>query len=137
MVTRDNVFFVAHLSNRALPPLGDIAPAEGLVHVERRRLLCGERVFEWVRIRNYGSDELVLPLRFELGADFRDMFEVRGNVRPARGEQLPTRTGAHDVEFGYRGLDDVVRRSVVAFSRRLAPVEIGRASCRERVCQYV
>ena len=123
MVTRDNVFFVAHLTNRALPPLGDVAPAEGLVHLERRRLLCGERVFEFVGIRNYGSDELVLPLRFELGADFRDMFEVRGNVRPARGEQFPSRNDGHGVEFGYRGLDDVVRRSVVVFSRELVPLD--------------
>src|SRR3546814_16591905 len=103
MVTRDNVFFVAHLTNRALPPLGDIAPAEGLVHVERRRLLCGERVFEWVRIRNYGRQELVLPLRFALGAAFRAMFEVRGHVRQARVAQLPPRNGPQDTDVGYRG----------------------------------
>ena len=34
-VTRDNVFFVAHLTNRPLPPLGGPAILPGLIHIVR------------------------------------------------------------------------------------------------------
>ncbi|MEG3193187.1 glycogen debranching N-terminal domain-containing protein, partial [Lysobacter sp. D1-1-M9] len=121
-VTSDNVFFVAHLTNRQLPLLGESAAPEGLVHISRSRFLLGERMYERIACRNYGSRGVIVPLRIELDADFRDMFEVRGSVRPARGELLPREPRGNGVLFRYRGLDEVVRTSVVAFSR--APEQV-------------
>ncbi len=116
-VTRDNVFFIAHLTNRPLPALGAAAPVSGLVHIVRTRFLCHDRLYERVSCRNYGGQAVAAPLRLELAADFRDMFEVRGLVRAARGELLPTRSGADGIVFGYRGLDGRVRESAITFSR--------------------
>ncbi|BCT92328.1 amylo-alpha-1,6-glucosidase [Lysobacter helvus] len=124
-VTEDNVFFLAHLTNRQLPPLGGSEAPQGLVHILRSRFLHDERMYERLAFMNYGNAPLTLPVRIELGADFRDMFEVRGMVRPARGELLstPHTAGSHTVEFRYRGLDQVMRASVVAFSREAHRVE--------------
>ena len=118
-VTEDNVFFLAHMTNRQLPPLGGTEAPHGLVHIQRTRVLHQERMFERIALMNYGTTPLAVPVRIELGADFRDMFEVRGMVRPARGELLPQADGptTEAVEFRYRGLDDVMRTSLVAFSR--------------------
>jgi glycogen debranching enzyme len=122
-VTRDNVFFVAHLTNRPLPPLGGPAVLPGLIHIVRTRFLCGNRVYERIRCHNYGLHAMQAPLRLEFAADFRDMFEVRGSVRAARGALLPVQADAHGVQFGYRGLDDRLRTSAITFSRE--PLQMG------------
>lgn len=116
-VTSDNVFFVAHLTNRKLPPLGGHATPKGLVHICRSRFLCNERMYERISCRNYGNTTVAVPLGIELAADFRDMFEVRGNVRPARGELTGPEYRERRLVFRYLGLDGVSRSSVIAFSR--------------------
>ncbi|MCI4566829.1 amylo-alpha-1,6-glucosidase [Lysobacter sp. CFH 32150] len=121
-VTEDNVFFVAHLTNRQLPPLGGPAAPQGLLHLCRSRFIHQERLFERIACMNYGDRAIVSPLRIELAADFRDMFEVRGSVRAARGELLTEETLATGVMFRYRGLDHVTRASAITFSR--APTRI-------------
>ena len=80
-VTQDNVFFIAHLTNRPLPVLGAPEAASGLIHIARTRFLCGDRLYERICCRNYGGRDVVAPLRLEFAADFRDMFEVRGSIR--------------------------------------------------------
>lgn len=116
-VSRDNVFFVAHMTNRALSPIGESGTPQGLVHIARTRLLLQERMYERISCTNYDSRTAVLPLRFELAADFRDMFEVRGSVRKARGEMLASHDDSCRRRFQYRGLDGVLRSSFIAFSR--------------------
>jgi glycogen debranching enzyme len=115
-VNRDNVFFVAHLTNRPLPLLGGDPVASGLLHVTRTRFLSGNRLYERLRFHNYGLQPVRTPLRFDYAADFRDMFEVRGCVRPMRGQLQPVEVGGASLSFGYRGLDGRLRQSVVAFS---------------------
>jgi glycogen debranching enzyme len=121
-VTRDNVFFVAHLTNHPLPPLGVDPLPSGLLHMVRTRFLSGNRLYERLRFHNYGRGPMRVPLRFDYAADFRDMFEVRGCVRATRGELLPVEVGRDQLAFAYRGLDGRMRHSVVSFSR--APVAI-------------
>ena len=119
-VTEDNVFFLSHLTNRALAPLGETAAAShGLLHLLRARFLHEERMFERITVMNYGTHTFIAPLRIEVAADFRDMFEVRGQVRAARGRLLEQEAlmGPRGVIFRYQGLDDVVRSSAIAFSQ--------------------
>jgi glycogen debranching enzyme len=58
----------------------------------------------------------MLPLAFEYGADFRDMFEVRGAMRKQRGTLHPPEVGERSVMFRYEGLDKVERCSSIVFS---------------------
>src|SRR6201987_5245789 len=60
--------------------------------------------------------EIRIPPRIEFGADFADIFEVRGVRRAQRGERLPDLVKHDRVEMRYRGLDNVIRRTVVCCS---------------------
>jgi glycogen debranching enzyme len=127
-VSEDNVLFTAHLSNRPLPPLGGAPTPEGVIHVERSRLLWGTRLYERVVFVNYAEIEAVVPFAVALAADFRDMFEVRGTARHNRGRTLPAEVTGDTVCFRYKGLDGVVRTCTVAFSEPPAQLTPDRAA---------
>ncbi|RZJ43101.1 MAG: amylo-alpha-1,6-glucosidase, partial [Brevundimonas sp.] len=115
-VSQDNVFFSCHTTNRPLPPMGGRSAPAGVLHIERRRFLWDRRMFERVRMVNHGVEDILLPLAFDFGADFADIFQVRGTPRAKRGKSdAPTHDGRR-VNFRYEGLDDVTRSSCLAFS---------------------
>src|SRR5579885_245735 len=115
-LSNDSVVFSFPGANLQLPPVGGHATPRGVIHIERKRLLYENHMFERVRCNNYGLDEVMLPLAFEYEADFRDMFEVRGLRRKERGKLEPPRLTGRHVVFGYEGLDGVKRTSALAFS---------------------
>ena len=126
-VSADNVVFTFHGANRPLPPAGGRVVAPGVLHVERQRVVYDERLYERIRLTNHGLDEVLAPLSVEFGADFRDIFEVRGNSRRKRGViERPTLDG-RTVTFRYVGLDGVTRSSVIAFSEPPARLTTERA----------
>ena len=126
-VSRDNVFFTAHTTNRPLPPMGGRSAPAGVLHIERRRFIWDRRMFERVRMVNHGIEDVLLPLAFEFGADFADIFQVRGTLREKRGAgEVPTTDGRR-VTFRYTGLDAVVRTSCLAFSEPPARLNGSRA----------
>jgi glycogen debranching enzyme len=115
-IAQDNVFFTSHSANQDLPaPGGPVAPP-GVLHIERKRFLWEERLYERITLVNYSRDEVLIPVTIEFGADFRDMFEVRGLRRKARGRLGPAELDGRSVRFSYCGLDGVERASVIAFS---------------------
>ncbi len=115
-LSQDNILFTANLSNRAQ---AGALPA-GVIHVERRRLLWHDRLYERIKITNYGGRPLSVPVRLEFGADFRDMFEVRGSTRAQRGTSRDVEASHRSVRFSYEGLDRVERVSSVSFSEEPA-----------------
>jgi glycogen debranching enzyme len=115
-VSHDNVFFTADLSNRPLPPLGGTATPAGVIHVQRKRFLWGNRLYERITCVNYDDRDTQVPLRLCFGADFCDIFEVRGTERSQRGTLYPAQIDDHCVVLAYQGVDGVLRRTVVAFS---------------------
>jgi glycogen debranching enzyme len=94
------------------------AAAWSLAHrelsVTRTRRLDGE-LREQVTVVNYSAGAEDLELDLGLGVDMADIFEVRGYPRLARGTLLPVEIGANRAEFGYEGLDGIVRTTTVAF----------------------
>ncbi len=115
-VSRDNVIFTFHGCNRPLPALGQKATPPGVLHIERRRFLWDRRLYERLRIVNHSLDDAILPLSYEFEADFRDIFEVRGIPRKARGTSHAPDAGGRGVTYRYTGLDEIDRRSVIDFS---------------------
>ena len=126
-VSRDNAVFTVHSTNRAIPPVNGRGTPRGAIHIERRRTLQGERLYERIRCTNFGLDQVMLPLVFEYAADFRDIFEVRGIRRARRGIQLQPQLLGRNVLFAYEGLDEIVRISTVAFSEPPWRMDEGRA----------
>ncbi|MDP2935979.1 MAG: glycogen debranching N-terminal domain-containing protein, partial [Dehalococcoidia bacterium] len=87
------------------------------IAIRRERLVDGsfqERVF----VTNFNVLRVLLDLRLDLGADFVDIFEVRGMTRPRRGELLPPQVTEDSIAFAYKGLDGVERQTKVSFSPR-------------------
>lgn len=115
-ISQDNVFFTSHVTNRPLPPLGERSIPEGVIHIKRTRFLWEERLYERLQLVNYAEEDVYAPIRYYYNADFKDMFEVRGMQRKARGQMLPIERTEHQVMLRYRGLDAKVRQSVIAFS---------------------
>lgn len=126
-VSRDNVFFTVHSTNRPLPPMGGRSAPAGVMHIERRRFLWNRRMFERVRMVNHGVEDVLLPLAFDFAADFADIFQVRGTLREKRGTvHTPTHDGRR-VTFRYTGLDDVERTSCLSFSEPPARLSATKA----------
>ncbi|MBI1685379.1 amylo-alpha-1,6-glucosidase [Caulobacter hibisci] len=123
-VSQDNVFFTSHSTNQTVQSLGGASAPHGAIHIERKRFLWAERLYERLRFVNYSRDMVILPVILEYDADFHDMFEVRGSKRKARGRVLPAELNGRSVHFAYQGLDELRRDSVIAFSEppgRLTP----------------
>ncbi|ACX52574.1 Amylo-alpha-16-glucosidase [Ammonifex degensii KC4] len=88
-----------------------LAPMESL-HLRLLRFLNGS-LYQRLRVTNYGYNKVALTLTLKLGADFRDIFELRGVPRRSRGTLLPFCTGREGLVFRYRGLDELTRRTTV------------------------
>ncbi len=112
--TRDNVFLTAHMVDF---PLG--APSTektGAVHIQRTKLLWGGALHEHLSCTNYGTQDVDVLLSIRFGADFADIFEVRGSVRSLRGVAHKKRLSDDRILLLYEGLDHVVRTTVISFS---------------------
>lgn len=115
-VRKDNTLLTVNLTNPGFPDReGHIIP-HGTVHVFREKVLAAGSCFEHVRVRNFGTDPMRLTLSFVFDADFVDIFEVRGTRRARRGTRLPPEVGQSSVVLSYRGLDHILRRTMLAFS---------------------
>ena len=115
-IAQDKVVFTSHLTNQPLPPIGGNPAAQGVIHIERSRFLWSGRLYERIECVNYAENEVVLPLLVEFGADFRDMFEVRGMQRARRGDYPPVELSADAATLRYLGLDETLRSTVISFS---------------------
>ena len=87
-VRADNCLFSADLTNVDILSGDHVELPRGTIHMVRSRLLWGGVCYEQLRLTNYGSSIVQLPLRIEFAADFADVFEVRG-VSRRRGDPHP------------------------------------------------
>jgi glycogen debranching enzyme len=83
--------------------------------VVRERVVAGG-YRERIRIDNFTTAPERARIGLRVDADFADIFEVRGVVRPRRGERRPNRADGSRTTFGYRGLDGVTRRTHVGIA---------------------
>ena len=73
-----------------------------------------------MRIKNYATESVETAISLHFEADFADIFEVRGMKRKSHGQHLPPEVTDDRVVLGYRGLDNVVRRTLIQFEPRPA-----------------
>jgi glycogen debranching enzyme len=64
---------------------------------------------------NFGLEQIETTVSMEFGADYKDIFEVRGFRRGQRGQQIPAEFSDRELVLGYRGLDKQVRRTRIVF----------------------
>lgn len=133
VVSQDNVFFTAHMTNHPLPPLGNSATPKGVIHIERKRFLWDGRIFERISVFNYGDQSMQAPLTLQFAADFHDMFEVRGEKRLQRGQQHPPQVSDRGVHLSYQGLDQLLRNVCIGFSETPGQLDENHAEFRVNV----
>lgn len=128
------------LTNPELPGL----PANRLS--VRRLRFVGDGLREQIVVHNAGRDPAEIELRLEVGADFADLFEIKGRVRDRRADvRISCTDYPPEVRFGYargpfaagtaiqvrvsRIVDDVLPADVleIAGGEPVAPVLEGRA----------
>jgi len=115
-VNHGNTVFTSHLTNVPLPGLGDERVAKGVVHIKRMRVLTPCGVHEAIALSHFGSGPVAVPLSIAFGADFKDMFEVRGRLRAQRGTQSAPKVETDVVTLHYAGRDNVERTVRLMFS---------------------
>ena len=91
------------------------------VSLHRSRVLSGS-LFERIRVRNFGQQQRSVSFTIEFGADFLDLFEVRGLVRERRGQAQAPSVDRNSVVLRYLGLDGQLRSTTLRFSP--APEEL-------------
>jgi glycogen debranching enzyme len=87
----------------------------GTLHIALKKFLWQGVCYQQLRVKNHGLKPVETSLALHFAADYVDIFEVCGRRRQARGDDLRPEVAAGRVLLGYRGLDDVVRRTLLQF----------------------
>jgi glycogen debranching enzyme len=117
-IRRDNVVLAIDLTNPDICSEGKIILSRGTLHVYRTQFLWRDNLYMSIRVRNYALTPVRISFGLEFGADYSDIFEVRGQRREHRGMLYQPRIAGPNgkVVLEYRGLDEVVRRTVAVSS---------------------
>ncbi len=121
-VDEENVVLHVDLTNPDLGHEQQWDVPHGVLHLHRAKVLHEGACLERIQISNFGDAHIQVPLEVRFGADFVDLFEVRGAFRERRGKLEEGRIDAESVTLRYTGLDDVMRCTRI--SARPAPNEL-------------
>jgi glycogen debranching enzyme len=108
--------FIVDLMNPDLVAEGEYVLPRDTIHLFGVCFLWEEVCYLRWRLHNFGSMRADLRLRLRFGADFADIFEVRGTPRERRGILLAPEAGDATVVLGYEGLDRILRQTRLSFS---------------------
>ena len=128
-VADDNLQVAVDLTN------ADIGAGEDLLlgrtlRLARRLTLAGPQLGVQLAIEAFTRAPHLLDLDWHFGADFADVFEVRGLTRARRGERRPPQRDGATVRLAYQGLDGVARVTHVTFDPAPDELTPGRARYR-------
>src|SRR3954454_3090837 len=115
-ISDDNATLTCDLTNPDLFEANDrLVLAQGLLHFRRSRLLSPSGLFERLAITNFSDRSLRFRIEIAFGADFSDLFEVRGAKRARRGRDHAPKLATDRVTLGYTGLDRQTRQTRLRF----------------------
>ncbi len=107
---------------------GRVAVPLGTLHLAVRTFLW-EGTCHWqLKVRNHGKGAVPVNVRLRFGADFADIYEVRGMKRKRRGQDLPPAVMEDRLFLAYLGLDGVTRKTLFRFSK--VPSRLAEGSAR-------
>ena len=128
----DNATLTCDLANPDMPAHEAGGVREGgltsnLIHVRRSRFLWQGVCHERISIRNFDVVAHTLPVEIRYGADFVDLFEVRGMSRTRHGRHEPAAVTLQTVSLAYTGLDELRRTTDLRFDPPPERIDEGRA----------
>lgn len=115
-VREDNILLSVDLTNPDLELPSGKTLFRGTLHIHRGKFLSEGACFDQITVHNYGQKPVEVELSCAFGADFADIFEVRGQKRERRGTRLPEEIDRSSVTLAYEGLDHVTRRTRIECS---------------------
>ncbi|HLW28393.1 MAG TPA: amylo-alpha-1,6-glucosidase [Kiloniellales bacterium] len=111
----DNVVLTVDLTNPDIFDGDDLQIGQDTLHILRSRFILNGRLYERIRLENFGDISHSFEVSLRMAADFVDLFEVRGHKRERRGRSASTVVGDRLVAFDYRALDGRALRTLIEF----------------------
>ena len=111
-VQEDNSVLTVDLAN---PGTASRGLRGELLHVNRLKFIWNGAFYERILVRNFDLRRHEVALDIQFGADFADLFEVRGQRRARRGQVSVERGSDASIALRYLGLDGVERVANLAF----------------------
>ncbi len=117
-VRRDNVLLAVDLTNPDVFSEGRLLLARGTLHIYRSQFLWNDTLYMHVNIHNFSLAPVEISFLIEFGADFSDIFEVRGEKREHRGVLFDPHFDPEkrNLVLSYEGLDQVLRQTRITTS---------------------
>ncbi|HEY5896507.1 MAG TPA: amylo-alpha-1,6-glucosidase, partial [Burkholderiales bacterium] len=131
-VQPDNVMLDVDLTNPDLfDAEGRLQLAKDTFHIARAKFLWQACCYELFIVTSYSEQRRRLRLALDFGADFADVFEIRGYRRSRRGAVAARVAGPAEVVFDYASIDGLPRSTRICFApppaRLAARASEGRA----------
>lgn len=96
---------------------GDRKVPNGVLHIRRSQLMVDRTFHEKLEFQNFDNVAHTICIALKVQGDFKDIFEVRGATRMARGSFLGyVSSDDRKVRLIYEGLDSIERTAEVNFS---------------------
>ncbi|PSH03746.1 MAG: amylo-alpha-1,6-glucosidase [Acidobacteria bacterium] len=86
---------------------------ENTVHIRREQLLASDIFFDRYTFENFNRCPVEFTVEIIFNADFVDVFQVRGIARKDHGQYYEPITENNGLVFSYRGLDNILRQTIV------------------------
>ncbi|HEX5421854.1 MAG TPA: amylo-alpha-1,6-glucosidase, partial [Gammaproteobacteria bacterium] len=118
-LTHDSALLSVDLANPEVYGFGDQGPLQREeIYLSRDLFVWQQALFERIRIQSFAPSQRLLVVQHVFDADYLDIFEVRGETRPSRGEVQPVDGGRQHVQLAYVGRDAIRRETVLWFDQR-------------------
>ncbi|MGH7726447.1 MAG: amylo-alpha-1,6-glucosidase [Candidatus Eiseniibacteriota bacterium] len=127
-IKEDNSLLLVDFTNPAAPSQDGGFVNRGAVHFFRSKFLWNGAAYERLRITNYALQAVDISFSLAFGADFADVFEVRGTRRVQRGRLRDPLVESDRIVLGYEGVDGRVRSVRLEFEP--APADLSGEAAR-------
>lgn len=130
-VRDDNDQLIVTLTNPDWFVDGKLRLASNSLHISRKTFLLDSVCYLEIHIENYSFQSVDTNLTIHFAADYRDIYEVRGMSRNARGKSMTPCVTENKVSLSYLGLDVERRTTAITFNPH--PEEIKESHANFRV----
>lgn len=110
---RDSHFAQVEMTNKEFESFGTVVPLQ-TIHIRLLRAI-NDGFYQRIRIINFNQHTVKLNLRIKMGADFADIFEVRGTVRSSKGNPGKPVIRRQNLFLNYTGKDKIRRLTKISF----------------------
>jgi glycogen debranching enzyme len=116
-IKEDNEILSIDLTN---PSLFNGRTPENTLYISRTQFIRNKAFYEEIKCINYGDQPCLFTLSLTFGADFKDIFEVRGLKRQVQPNEVVSVQNDNGISFKYLGQDNLQRETSITFTSQSA-----------------